>query len=304
VRSFFRRQRAIEGHAAENWLLHTEQNRTGGFGFLATPDVVSDMFTRTRRKRTRQSNRRIAHAPRVKKQGGLATGAPFLLSSSPLVFRVCARVVCRRSMSSGSPAPSVAPSVAPSSSIAPSVETLKSASTRKKRTIVVVRRPRGHRIPDSSDDDDGAAPALPKKKTLLVARRPRASEGRLFEHEAAPLDENLAGAAVEGRDGWEWGRGAQHGGENHNFSSSAAAKLEWLPDGHVLDKSVLGTAAAFEEVCTTKRSNPYWHMCFIFAGALFTSNEIWCNEVSSSCVVRDSRGTIMGHSSTSGTIYA
>lgn len=153
-------------------------------------------------------------------------------------------------MSSGSPAPSVAPSVDPSSSIAPSIGTLKSTATRKKRTIVVVRRHRDRGLADSGGDDDSAsrgAPPSPKKKTLLVARRPRASEGRLFEDETTPHDRGLAGPAGGG-DGRGLGGRAQRGGEHHHFSSSVATKLEWLPDGHVLDKSVLGTAAAFEEV--------------------------------------------------------
>lgn len=149
-------------------------------------------------------------------------------------------------MSSGSPAPSVAAS----SSIAPSVGTLISSPTRKKRTIAVVRRPRDRGLPDSGDDDDGdsrATPASPKKKTLLVARRPRASEGRLFEDETAPHGGGFAGAAGGGKE-TGWGGRAQRGSDRHHFSSTVAAKLEWLSDGHVLDKSVLGTAAAFEEV--------------------------------------------------------
>lgn len=148
-------------------------------------------------------------------------------------------------MSTGSPAPSVAPS----SSIAPSAGTLKSTPTRKKRTIVVVRRPRDRGLPDSGDDDDGASRGAPplKKKTLLVARRPRASEGRLFEDETAPPGEGSDAATGGEKDGGSK-RGGQRNSDNRHLSSTVATKLEWLPDGHVLDKSVLGTAAAFEEV--------------------------------------------------------
>lgn len=150
-------------------------------------------------------------------------------------------------MSSGSPDPSVAPS----SIVSPSVGTIESTPTRKKRTIVVVRRPRDRRPVDSGDDDDGGGgePASPKKK-IVVARRPRASEGRLFEgHEASHhhtgIADVAAGTVGKGRRG---GREKYHDSGGHHLSSTVAGKLQWLPDGRVLEKSVLGTAAAFEEV--------------------------------------------------------
>lgn len=144
-------------------------------------------------------------------------------------------------MSSGSPAPSV---VAPSSSsVAPSVGTLESTPTRKKRTIVVVRRrPLDTRVPGSSDEDDDRSPASPKKRTLLVSRRPRASEGKLFEDDPAP--HHLAGVSGAVAPGG----GKRRGSNRPHMSSTVAGKLQWLPGGRVVDRSVLGTAAAFEEV--------------------------------------------------------
>ncbi|CAM9581138.1 unnamed protein product [Ectocarpus fasciculatus] len=146
-------------------------------------------------------------------------------------------------MSSGSPASSVAPG----SSIAPSVESIGPAATRKKRTIAVVRR-RGDRRPPGSSNDEygGVPPTSPKKKTLLVARRPRASEGRLFEHETAPPRHAAAPGAMPGDRGVGGGTYRDSGGQFP--SSMAVGKLQWLPDGRVLDKSVLGTAEAFEEM--------------------------------------------------------
>ena len=161
-------------------------------------------------------------------------------------------------MSSDSPAPSLA--LSRSSSVAPSAETLRSAPARKKRTIMVVRRPRDRGGPPGSsgeEEDDvsrGAPPASPKKKTLLVARRPRASEGRLFEEDAMPHRAGVGGAvaaAAAGGGGGREGGGARRGSSTgQRFSSAVAGKLQWLPDGRVVDKSVLGPAAAFEEVCT------------------------------------------------------
>lgn len=81
------------------------------------------------------------------------------------------------------------------------------------------------------------APAPLKKKKVLVARRPRPSEGRLFEKNSPQPH-----AAVSVR------RGRLDGGSGDHLPSTAVGKLVWLPDGHVLEKSVLGTAAAFEEV--------------------------------------------------------
>lgn len=62
---------------------------------------------------------------------------------------------------------------------------------------------------------------------MLVSRRPRASEGRLFEGNDATA-----------------GRGGVHG---HRLPSSPG-KLKRHSDGRVLENSVLGTAEAFEEV--------------------------------------------------------
>lgn len=144
-------------------------------------------------------------------------------------------------MSSDSPAPSVAPS----SDIAPSVGTLESTPPRKKRTIVVVKRSRDRRLVGSGDD---GAPASPKKK-IVVARRPRASEGRLFEGHATPHHHaGVANVGTGAERGGGRGREVTRGSDGHHLSSTVAGKLQWLPDGRVLDKSVLGTAAAFEEV--------------------------------------------------------
>lgn len=150
-------------------------------------------------------------------------------------------------MSSGSPAPSVAPS----SNISTSIGTLESAPTRKKRTIVVVRRSRDRRLADSDNDGGGGAPASPKKK-IVVARRPRASEGRLFEGLAASHHHaGVADVATGTIGGGRGRREVRRESNGHHLSSTVAGKLQWLPDGRVLDKSVLGTAAAFEEVCYT-----------------------------------------------------
>lgn len=156
-----------------------------------------------------------------------------------------------RIMSSVSPVSSVAPG----SSIAPSVGNIEPAATRKKRTIAVVRK-RGDRRPAGSSEEEngGVPPTSPKKKTLLVARPPRASEGRLFEHEAAPHRHAAAPGAMPGD---RVVGGGAYGDSGGQFPSSmVVGKLQWLPDGRVLDKSVLGTAEAFEEVRTSIRVYP------------------------------------------------
>lgn len=140
-------------------------------------------------------------------------------------------------------------------------------TTRKKRTIVVVRRPRNPNDNDDSrlrpilskqhngddgddgDDNDDSVPASPNKKTVFVARRPRPSEGKLFEHPASSSHGSLT---LPGR-GHHHHRleGGGGGGSDGVLSTVPRGKLEWHPDGRVLEKSVLGTAAAFEEVCRT-----------------------------------------------------
>ena len=151
---------------------------------------------------------------------------------------------------------------------APSASTIVSTTStrKKKRTIVVVRRPRDPKGDDDrlrpsiskqhdnsgdDDDDDDAPPASPrKKKTVFVARRPRPSEGKLFEHAGATPSHG----SLPGRGDHRLGRGEEGGGGGGGksgeclLSTTPQGKLEWHPDGRVLEKSVLGTAAAFEEV--------------------------------------------------------
>ena len=158
----------------------------------------------------------------------------------------------------------------------PSASTIVSTTvTRKKRTIVVVRRPRDpesdddglrpaiskqHDSPDDHDDDDGNAPAsppLPKKKTVFVARRPRPSEGKLFEHAGTTSSHG----SLPGRGDHHLEGGGGGGGNGDGLLSTAPrVRLEWHPDGRVLEKSVLGTAAAFEEV---RRRTHYCTYCTV-----------------------------------------
>ncbi|CAM9801293.1 unnamed protein product [Scytosiphon promiscuus] len=149
-------------------------------------------------------------------------------------------------MSSGSPAPSVV--ALSTSSVAPSAGTLESTPTRKKRTIVVVRRrPPDNRVSGSSDEDDDRSQASPKKRTLLVSRRPRASEGQLFDDTSS--QHHLPGISGAG----PLGGGKRRGSNREHLPPTITETLEWLPGGHVVDSSVLGTAAAFEEIDTQLR---------------------------------------------------
>lgn len=108
-----------------------------------------------------------------------------------------------------------------------------STSTRKKRTIVVVRRPNKRQQHHDCNDD---GPASPKRKTLLVSRRPRPSEGRLFENTSHTVS---LGADGSGRAG--------------DLPAQSGGKLSRHPDGRVLERRILGTAAAFEEVAYVGR---------------------------------------------------
>lgn len=101
-----------------------------------------------------------------------------------------------------------------------------SSARHKKRTIVVVRRRQPHNGNGGPDNDRGPEP-VPRKKTLMVSRRPRPSEGRLFDN----ADPGGKGdGAIEGT----------------NFS--ATGNLRWCANGRVLERSILGSADSFEEV--------------------------------------------------------
>lgn len=126
----------------------------------------------------------------------------------------------------GSPDPSVNGSTV--------VDSVSSTSTRKKRTIIVVRRPNKHQQHHDRNDEGLSSP---QRKTVLVSRRPRPSEGRLFENNSISHAISLGAADGSGKAG---GLPAQQFG----------GKLKWHPDGRVLQRSILGTAAAFEEVTT------------------------------------------------------
>lgn len=121
-----------------------------------------------------------------------------------------------------------------SDSPTPSVSTMGS-TTRKKRTIVVVRRPHDKH----SDGSDGEAPP-PRNKRILVSRRPRPSESRLFDRDGPKSHKGIQGARGK--------RSGSHEGGEIRLPSPAEGKLKWLPDGRVLERSILGTAEAFEEV--------------------------------------------------------
>lgn len=97
----------------------------------------------------------------------------------------------------------------------------------KKRTVVVVRRPK----PKPHDTDDhGGSGHVSRKKTLMVSRRPRLSEGRLFDNSPGSRGGKRVGV-VEGSN------------NNPTFGN-----MRWSTDGRVLERSILGTAEAFEQV--------------------------------------------------------
>lgn len=117
-----------------------------------------------------------------------------------------------------------------------------STSTRKKRTIVVVRRPNKRQQHHDCDDD---GPASPKRKTLLVSRRPRPSEGRLFENNSHTVH-----------------LGADGSGNAGDLPAHSGRNLKRHPDGRVLERRILGTAAAFEEVAYVERIH-CWCCCVL-----------------------------------------
>lgn len=112
--------------------------------------------------------------------------------------------------------------------------TIDSTSTRKKRTIVVIRRRQSGRDDEPNRNNGGSgASASPgrKKKTIMVSRRPRPSEGKLFD-DVCPGGQQGGSGALDGTTG----------------DSSPREKLRWSTDGRVHERSILGTADAFEEV--------------------------------------------------------
>lgn len=112
--------------------------------------------------------------------------------------------------------------------------------TRKIKTIAVIRRPHAPNENSGDGDTGNDPPALSKKTKLMVARQPRPSEGRLFEDDRPSL--HTAGPDKEGNNG------DSDIDRYRSTIATGAGKLRWLPDGHVVEKSILGTAAAFEEV--------------------------------------------------------
>lgn len=114
-----------------------------------------------------------------------------------------------------------------SSSPTPTSTTNDSSKRRKKRKIVVVRRPQNA---IDKEENVGMEDSLTRRKNIFVLRRPRTCEGGLFEnnHEICQIQ---TGDRNRG-DGFPVGSGT----------------LKWHPDGRILETSILGTAAAFEEV--------------------------------------------------------
>ena len=90
---------------------------------------------------------------------------------------------------------------------------------------MVVRRPQDT---IGKGDVDVDTESISRKKKVLVSRRPRTSEEQLFRSNGNRP--HHAGA-----------------GSGGGFPTNTE-KLKWHPDGRVLESSVLGTAAAFEEV--------------------------------------------------------